>query len=175
MLVEEKIIDFKTSKLAFEKGFDCYGWSAFMYESKFIENGCYYINELKGYINSKGISKAEDIKTTPSFITYKIKAGDSWWKIAQEQMGNGARCEELAKYNGMTTKTVIQPNRHYAAHDRLVKKNDKTPEEQARQRELFYTLKESEQINGTWVGVEGSRTLPFAELVVLSKSLYCCM
>ena len=80
------------------------------FTSSKIENGWYYINELKGYINLKGISKAEDIKTTPSFITYKIKVGDSWWKIAQEQMGNGARCEELAKYNGMTTKTVIQPN-----------------------------------------------------------------
>ena len=80
------------------------------FTSSKIENGWYYINELKGYINLKGISKAEDIKVTPNFITYKIKVGDSWWKIAQEQMGNGARCEELAKYNGMTTKTVIQPN-----------------------------------------------------------------
>lgn len=80
------------------------------FTSSKIENGWYYINELKGYINSKGISKAEDIKVTPNFIIYKIKVGDSWWKIAQEQMGNGARCEELAKYNGMTTKTVIQPN-----------------------------------------------------------------
>ena len=80
------------------------------FTSSKIENGWYYINELKGYINLKGISKAEDIKVTPNFIIYKIKVGDSWWKIAQEQMGNGARCEELAKYNGMTTKTVIQPN-----------------------------------------------------------------
>lgn len=47
MLVEEKIINFRTSKLAFEKGFDCYGWSAFMYESKFIENGSYYLLEYK--------------------------------------------------------------------------------------------------------------------------------
>jgi len=40
---------------------------------------------------------------------YTVRAGDSWWKIAQQQMGNGARCEELAAYNGKTSKSIIRP------------------------------------------------------------------
>lgn len=40
---------------------------------------------------------------------YTVRAGDSWWKIAQQQLGNGARSEELAAYNGKTTKSVIHP------------------------------------------------------------------
>ena len=41
--------------------------------------------------------------------TYTIKPGDSFWKIAMTQLGNGNRYIELAKFNGMTTQTVIHP------------------------------------------------------------------
>ena len=47
--------------------------------------------------------------TEPQGRTYTVRPGDSWWKIAAEQLGGGARYEELAKYNGMTTKSVIHP------------------------------------------------------------------
>lgn len=49
--------------------------------------------------------------TTPSVgtRTYTIKPGDSFWKIAMTQLGNGNRYIELAKFNNMTTQTVIRP------------------------------------------------------------------
>ena len=41
--------------------------------------------------------------------TYTVKPGDSWWKIAAEQLGDGNRYNELAKYNGKTAASVIHP------------------------------------------------------------------
>ena len=34
---------------------------------------------------------------------YIVQKGDSFWKIATEQLGNDARCNELAICNGMKT------------------------------------------------------------------------
>ena len=50
-------------------------------------------------------------QTNPSVgsRTYTIKPGDSFWKIALLQLGNGNRYIELAKFNNMTTQTVIHP------------------------------------------------------------------
>ena len=41
--------------------------------------------------------------------SYTVKKGDSWWKIAQEQMGSGAKYADLAKYNNMNLNKTIQP------------------------------------------------------------------
>lgn len=41
--------------------------------------------------------------------SYTIKQGDSWWKIAQEQMGSGAKYADLAKYNNMDLNKAIHP------------------------------------------------------------------
>ena len=41
--------------------------------------------------------------------TYTVKAGDSFWKIAQEQLGNGLRYGEIIKLNNMKVTTVIHP------------------------------------------------------------------
>lgn len=38
--------------------------------------------------------------------TYRVKSGDSLWKIAQEQLGNGARYTEIKALNGLTTDTI---------------------------------------------------------------------
>ena len=40
---------------------------------------------------------------------YIVHAGDSFWRIAFEQLGDGDRMGELAAYNGMTLSTVIHP------------------------------------------------------------------
>lgn len=40
---------------------------------------------------------------------YTVKHGDSFWRIAHQQMGDGNRYEELARANGMTSKSVIHP------------------------------------------------------------------
>ena len=38
---------------------------------------------------------------------YTVKRGDSWWRIAEEQLGDGKRYAELAKFNGTTYNRVI--------------------------------------------------------------------
>ncbi|WP_243415240.1 peptidoglycan recognition protein family protein [Merdimmobilis hominis] len=43
----------------------------------------------------------------PTAKTYTVKDGDSFWKIATEQLGDGNRYKELAEANGMTEKSVI--------------------------------------------------------------------
>lgn len=45
----------------------------------------------------------------PEVKSYTVKPGDSFWRIAQQQLGNGSRYAELAKYNGMTAASVIHP------------------------------------------------------------------
>ena len=45
---------------------------------------------------------------TPS-KTYTVKAGDSWWSIADKQLGDGSRYNELARLNGKTAASVIHP------------------------------------------------------------------
>lgn len=41
--------------------------------------------------------------------TYIVQPGDSFWKIAQEQLGNGLRYGEITKLNNMKTTTIIHP------------------------------------------------------------------
>ena len=79
------------------------------YTSSKTVNGWYYIDDLKGYISPKAISKVENIEVKSTSKTYTVQKGDSWWGIAQKQLGNGNRCQELASYNGVTINTVIHP------------------------------------------------------------------
>ena len=47
--------------------------------------------------------------TAASSSTYTVRAGDSWWKIAAEQLGSGSRMQELAAANGMAVTDTIHP------------------------------------------------------------------
>ena len=42
-----------------------------------------------------------------SYKIYTVVKGDSWWKIAKNQMGNGLRYKELAEYNGKSTDDAL--------------------------------------------------------------------
>ena len=73
-------------------------------------------NELAAYNGKKptdtiyaGQAIKLPVKTASAARTYTVKAGDSWWKIAAEQLGDGNRYKELAKYNGKTAASVIHP------------------------------------------------------------------
>ena len=68
------------------------------YNGKTAEDTIYAGQKLK--LPGKGVSAQK---------TYTVKAGDSWWKIAEEQMGNGMQYAELASYNGKTAASVIHP------------------------------------------------------------------
>lgn len=41
--------------------------------------------------------------------SYTVKPGDSWWRIAEQQLGSGTRMNELAAANGCTTSDTIHP------------------------------------------------------------------
>ncbi|MDR2654763.1 MAG: LysM peptidoglycan-binding domain-containing protein [Oscillospiraceae bacterium] len=41
--------------------------------------------------------------------TYTVQPGDSFWKIAAEQLGNGNRYKELEEFNGLTPESIIFP------------------------------------------------------------------
>ncbi len=45
----------------------------------------------------------------PLNSTYTVKPGDSFWRIAQQQLGDGSRYNEVAQINGMTDAGVIHP------------------------------------------------------------------
>lgn len=73
------------------------------------------MNELAAY-NGKTTSaiiypgdvlKIPTTGTGTSYKVYTIKKGDSWWKIAKEQMGNGSRYKELAAFNGKSSDDII--------------------------------------------------------------------
>lgn len=47
--------------------------------------------------------------TIDSGKTYTIKSGDSFWRIANEQLGNGMRYGEILKLNNLKVTSVIHP------------------------------------------------------------------
>lgn len=47
--------------------------------------------------------------TIDSGKTYTVKQGDSFWRIASQQLGNGLRYGEILKLNNMKATTVIHP------------------------------------------------------------------
>ena len=63
---------------------------------------------LNGYAKEEGSAPAP-APEPENGGTYTVKAGDSWWKIAEEQLGDGTRYKELAEYNGKTASSVIHP------------------------------------------------------------------
>lgn len=62
----------------------------------------YLINEGMGWINDNSI-------VTNTVKTYTVQTNDSLWKIAQEQLGNGARYTEIANLNGIKDSNLIYP------------------------------------------------------------------
>lgn len=54
-------------------------------------------------------SKAEPVVApdTNLYISYEVKIGDSWWKIAAKHLGSGAKMAELAKFNGRNTSSIL--------------------------------------------------------------------
>ena len=54
-------------------------------------------------------SSTAPINSSHNYIPYTVKKGDSWFKIASEQLGSGARMTELAEFNNKTIKSAIHP------------------------------------------------------------------
>ncbi len=56
-----------------------------------------------GWVDATAISGAGSGSTG---LTYTVQAGDSLWAIAQKQLGNGSRWQEIAQLNGLTSTTI---------------------------------------------------------------------
>lgn len=60
-----------------------------------------------GIANPNVISVGQKIKIPGSGVrTYTVKAGDSLWAIAEKQLGNGSRYNEIKTMNGLTSNTI---------------------------------------------------------------------
>lgn len=74
-----------------------------------------YLAGFNGKTTSSMLHPGDKIKipvspsSKPSYKEYTVVKGDSWWKIAKTQMGNGAKYGELADFNGVTTSAMLHP------------------------------------------------------------------
>ena len=64
-------------------------------------------NAINSPVDVKYLKAVSASKPPEQERIYIVQKGDSFWKIAAEQLGNGARCSELAAYNGMKTSDTI--------------------------------------------------------------------
>lgn len=55
---------------------------------------------------SGGTVVATDDVQEPSYITYKVKRGDSLWSIAKANLGNGSRWTEIKSLNNLTSNII---------------------------------------------------------------------
>lgn len=64
-------------------------------------------------------SEVINTTTDTKYITYTVVKGDSWWKIAQKQLGDGNKYKELMLFNGITStslrvgQTIKIPTKEY--------------------------------------------------------------
>ncbi len=55
---------------------------------------------------SGGTVVATDTIQEPTYVTYKVKKGDSLWSIAKANLGNGSRWTEIKSLNGLKSNTI---------------------------------------------------------------------
>lgn len=75
--------------------------------------------------------------TNPDYTTYTVKPGDSWWGIAQSQLGDGRKYKELAAFNGATPETVL-----YAGQVLKIPKGGTAPAP-----DVLYTVKAGDSLS----------------------------
>ena len=59
-----------------------------------------------GIANANSIRAGQIIKIPGKARTYTVKKGDSLWSIAQKQLGDGSRYNEIKKLNGLNSNTI---------------------------------------------------------------------
>lgn len=62
--------------------------------------------ELKLAVNNPNNTNTRPAK--PQGKTYKVKSGDTLWKIAQKHLGSGAKYPQIAKLNGISNPNKIK-------------------------------------------------------------------
>lgn len=71
-------------------------------ENRSVDNVCAI------YLKIPCIESKDNIKivSDSSYISYTVKTGDSWFKIAKEQLGSSSKYKELMTFNGITSTTL---------------------------------------------------------------------
>lgn len=88
-------------------------------------------------LNGWGDTTAPEPEPEPASATYTVKPGDSFWGIAQSQMGDGGRYKELAAYNGMSPADTI-----YAGQVLKIPKGGTAPAP-----DVLYTVKAGDSLS----------------------------
>lgn len=66
--------------------------------------GVLIVNYFRG--NKPQLIPAQNSEITAGASTYEVKEGDSLWKIAEEELGDGFKWQEIQKENNLTTDVV---------------------------------------------------------------------
>lgn len=70
----------------------------------------YEITKDNGVFNEKILNPlAEQLDNKNKSKEYTVKKGDSLWKIAKQQLGDGSRWTEIAEANKLTRNSIIMP------------------------------------------------------------------
>lgn len=77
--------------------------------NRYKELAAYNDMSINDVIHPGDVLKLPSGSSQSNVKTYIVKSGDSFWKIAEKQLGDGTKYKELAAYNGMSTDTVIHP------------------------------------------------------------------
>lgn len=89
--------------------------AALLIETLFIDSSDYKLvtsadgQSKMGKAIAVGIASALGLKAKATYTLYTVKAGDSFWKIASQQMGSGLKCSKLASFNGLKLTSIIRP------------------------------------------------------------------
>ena len=69
-------------------------------ENRSVDNVfCVYLKKVVG--NTVTEDDGNEIVGDAPYVWYTVQSGDSWWKIAQTQMGKGSRYQELMSFNNV--------------------------------------------------------------------------
>jgi len=75
-------------------------------EGNVDQNECY--RDFPSIIRKAGLNGYQTV-SSPAVRTYTIKPGDSFWKIAEKELGSGTKMYDLARANNMSILSVIHP------------------------------------------------------------------
>lgn len=74
-----------------------------------VRTGKSWFDETNGKTKIKSFREYFGMTEEAGYRIYTVKSGDSFWRIAAEQMGSGLKCSELASFNGLKLTSVIHP------------------------------------------------------------------
>lgn len=73
-----------------------------------VATACVEVVVKRAKLKLKGKTEVKTEETTTDYITYKVKKGDSLWKIAKTYLGNGSKYTEIANLNGIKNNFIYE-------------------------------------------------------------------